>query len=336
MRIMIFITIVLGVITILGAFAGRISPDKSSLMTYIGLLLPFLLMLCALSALYWLARFRGWVWIPLIAICTNWVYLSSMIQIPFRKGDIAPKAGTLKIATYNVGHFSRDKSGLTARRTAYLMAKEQADIICFQEFNEFQELPYDSLNAIFNAWTYSVIPKAENGQNLLPLAVYSKYPIVDSGLIAFSYSANNSMWVDVRINNKVIRIFNNHLQTTNINQSKGSLKTGIFLYSMNDIVRARQAEIISELIKKSPHPVVVAGDFNATPSSYTYRTMKGDLKDGFRTAGYGWGYTFRYFKRLLRIDYILHSHSLEGSNYYSPDIDYGSDHNPVFMQMEVE
>ena len=331
----IIFTIALGFFTILGAFAGYVSPADSSIMTFLALVLPFLLLLCLVTCIYWAIRFCYWFWIPFVAILINWSYLNSMIQNPFRERAIPKTAETLKISTYNVGRFGKDNSGFTARRIAFSMADEQVDILCFQEFTEFKELPADSLNRIFSIWPYVVIPKTEDGSSILPLAVYSKYPIVDSGLITFPYTPNCSMWFDVRVNNKTLRIFNNHLQTTNVNQSRGKLETGIFLYSVNDIVRARQAETISALIKESPYPVLVAGDFNSPPSSYTYRTMKGDLEDGFRTAGHGFGYTYRYFKRILRIDYIFYSPDLVPINYYSPDWDYGSDHNPVIFETEI-
>ena len=334
-KILIILTTILGFFTILAAFAGSVSPATSSIMTFLALILPFLLILCIIAIVYWIIRFHYWAWIPVIAIAANWGYVSSMIQNPFRKRAIPKTEETLKIASYNVGRFGKDVSGFTTRRIAFAMAEEQIDVLCFQEFSEYKELPADSLSSILSMWPYVVIPKTEDGIDILPLAVYSHYPIVDSGLITFPYTANSSMWVDIRVNNKTLRIFNNHLQTTNVNQSRERLETGMFLYSVNDIVRARQAETIRALIDESPHPVLVAGDFNAPPSSYTYRTMKGNLEDGFRSAGHGFGYTYRYFKHVLRIDYIFYSPSLTAIDYYSPDWDYGSDHNPIVLEIEI-
>ena len=70
--------------------------------------------------------------------------------------------------------------------------------------------------------------------------------------------------------------------------------------------------------------------------SYTYHHLRKTLKDGFRTAGNGYMYTYRYAKRMLRIDYIFHSPSLKGIEYYSPDLDLCSDHNPVIMEVEIQ
>lgn len=92
--------------------------------------------------------------------------------------------------------------------------------------------------------------------------------------------------------------------------------------------RAEQADYIAEEIRRSPYPVVVCGDFNDTPASYTYHRMKGALTDGFRDAGKGYQYTFRQLKRIWRIDYIFYSDELKGISYDSPDTPY-SDHKMV-------
>ena len=99
--------------------------------------------------------------------------------------------------------------------------------------------------------------------------------------------------------------------------------------------RAVQADLLKQLIAASPYPTLVCGDFNSLPSSYVYHTVKGDkLQDGFQTSGHGYMYTFKYFKHLLRIDYILHSPELNSTDYFSPDLNY-SDHNPVVMRVKL-
>jgi endonuclease/exonuclease/phosphatase family metal-dependent hydrolase len=70
-------------------------------------------------------------------------------------------------------------------------------------------------------------------------------------------------------------------------------------------MRARQAEILREHIAASPHPVIVCGDFNDTPLSYSYRLMSKGLKDSFMEKGWGLGTTYAGALPALRIDYIL-------------------------------
>jgi endonuclease/exonuclease/phosphatase family metal-dependent hydrolase len=101
----------------------------------------------------------------------------------------------------------------------------------------------------------------------------------------------------------------------------------------NAVVRGQQAEYISTIVDDTHYPIVVCGDFNSLPSEYAYRKTKGDkLEDGFRMAGSGYMYTYRYLKHLLRIDYIFVPKEFKGYMYASPNLDY-SDHKPVIMAM---
>ena len=161
------------------------------------------------------------------------------------------------------------------------------------------------------------------------------------------------MGCDLDVYGQTGRVFNNHLQTTEVSQNKRRLERELakneltgreeavarqLLEGLNENFRKRaaQAKTLEQLIRTTPYPILVCGDFNSLPSSYTYSTVKGDnLQDGFQTCGHGYMYTFRYFKRLLRIDYIFHSKEFKGVDYYSPDLDLCSDHNPVVMEVKM-
>ena len=100
----------------------------------------------------------------------------------------------------------------------------------------------------------------------------------------------------------------------------------------NTVRRAGQAEQISSLINATEYPLIVCGDFNDPPGTFTYETLKNGLKDGFQTAGEGYGATYRGFHHLLRIDYLFHSTLLEGIKYKVIPYDM-SDHNPVYLEV---
>jgi endonuclease/exonuclease/phosphatase (EEP) superfamily protein YafD len=103
----------------------------------------------------------------------------------------------------------------------------------------------------------------------------------------------------------------------------------------NGVIRARQADRIRVMMDESSYPLIVCGDFNDTPASYTYRKIKGDLEDSFLAAGKGYGYTYRYLRKLLRIDYLFYSPGVfRATRYYSPDLEY-SDHKPVIVSLDV-
>lgn len=350
----ILLTLILGIITLLGSFAKYISPELSLLVSLAGLILPMLLIINFIVAVYWIARWRYWALIPIIAIACNWKYIACIYKIPQQSSTVL-KGDILTLASYNVCSFKYSGSDYikkTANSIAQYMQSQEVDILCLQECTLTKEQPLDSIKAIFSYWPYVYIPQSPKGKNLLQLAVFSKHPLGDKKLISFSGTSNCSLWCDVEINGKKLRIFNNHLQTTSYNQSKNNLKIrhgligliedeeAIFklsaIFDKNFKERVGQVHLIKELIDHSPHPMLVCGDFNSLPSSYSYHEIKGDiLKDGFRTCGHGYMYTYRRIKKLLRIDYILHTPDMQGLDYFSPELNY-SDHKPVLMRLIIK
>ena len=95
--------------------------------------------------------------------------------------------------------------------------------------------------------------------------------------------------------------------------------------------RSQQVNAVAEHIKKSPHPVIVCGDFNDSPVSYSYQTMRDNLKDAYIESGNGIGYTYRGKFPSYRIDYILYNPLLRSYDYQSPKIEL-SDHYPVICR----
>jgi endonuclease/exonuclease/phosphatase (EEP) superfamily protein YafD len=75
--------------------------------------------------------------------------------------------------------------------------------------------------------------------------------------------------------------------------------------SKNNKLRSVQADTIASIMAQSPYPVIVCGDFNDIPISYTYRRMSRMADDAFRKVGRGYSSTYRGFFDMLRIDYVL-------------------------------
>lgn len=332
-------------VTCAGAFSSYYHPAYHPVMAVIGLILPGLLILNLWLALYWGFRKKYWIWFPVIAVLANLNYLSSVIQ--YNK-DHNSGGYSLKVATFNVRVFNRETTGYTAKEIARYMNEENVDIISLQEFGWNTQFTKDSIYNAFRAYPYKTVP-VEDGKTRI--ALFSKYPIRSSYFIPFRDSENCGMWADVLINDTVIRVYNVHMQTTNLNSSRSKLAKSQRLDDINGEERAlsymkeslldnfgkraEQACLIRNLIDKSPYPVIVCGDFNDTPASFTYRKLKGSLKDSFIACGNGYGYTYRGMWRMFRIDYIFYSQHMRGTDYYSPQFKW-SDHNPVITRLEFD
>ena len=74
------------------------------------------------------------------------------------------------------------------------------------------------------------------------------------------------------------------------------------------MARQKQAKAIREHISDCPYPVILCGDFNDSPASFSYNKIMHGLKDSFRNSGKGTGTTYIGGNfPAYRIDYILHS-----------------------------
>ena len=343
-------TVAVVMLSIAGWGAGQADPCRWGSIALIGLALPVLLIADLVLGVFWALKKRWWGLLPLAALVLNGSFIFSCFRIP---ADSSEKPYDLKIGTYNVYGFRSERDlRFSVEHIAQVMQREGADVVCLQEFLTGHRYDADSIRKAFGYLPYSYIP--ENHGKPGAIALFSRFPITDSSFIPFPDTDNSSLWADISVKGHTIRIFNNHLQTTSISQSRAematlkkisagemspatekAMETVIGRLKNNFCRRAAQAEMVRAIIDTTKSPVVVCGDFNDTPASYVYRRMKQGLSDGFKTCGSGYGYTYRGFWRLLRIDYILHSPALEGVRYYSPSEPW-SDHNPVFMEISLD
>lgn len=338
------ISIIPAILAVGGFMASRLHPARYTELQWLGLFLPLILGINIVLALYWICRKKGWFIFPLLALLLNIPYFSGIIQWPFKRMD--PAARELNVATYNIQHGTGGGLPATSREFAGFMYDEKIDILCLQEFPDAGEARMNLIAEICGFLPhYTVL--SSSPQNM-PIALFSKYPILQSQVIVFPVeSKNTAMWADLDIDGQIIRIFNIHLQTTNLNQNRIGTPDNIDratsrvirlkdIMNENCVKRAVQADLVRIIMDDSPHPLIVCGDFNDTPASYAYGKIKGKLHDSFRSCGKGYGYTYKYLRKLLRIDYILYSPEMfRGVRYYSPELEY-SDHKPVIVSLDLD
>ncbi len=101
------------------------------------------------------------------------------------------------------------------------------------------------------------------------------------------------------------------------------------------IKRATQVEILHDSIEASPYPVLICGDFNDTPSSYSYRTMSDDLHDAYKISGRGLGQSYTGPFPSFRIDYIFHGNKIESTAYKTIHENL-SDHFPISCMVKIK
>lgn len=333
--------------------APYLNAGKFWFIAILGLVFPILFAVVFLFMIGGFIMQSRWSLLSLAAMILSWQQLSVAFAWHTKQPFLIAKApNNLRILSWNVSswdEYNKQSSGGTSYRHVMLeeVKNSHADILCFQEFFESKDTaafdpnisklqkmgyPYHYYTAS-DAWFHN----AEYG-----IVIFSKYPIVNTGIFDFKDPdyVQPIIYADIQVNNQTIRVFTIHLQSVrfgkeeyqSLNQIKHSEKDG-FKDSRTIVsklkkgyeARSQQADIVNDYVKKSPYPVILCGDFNDVPNSYTYFTVKGNMQDAFLKRGSGIGRTFRFISPTLRIDFIFADRKFTINQYHRITVPY-SDH----------
>ena len=251
--------------------------------------------------------------------------------------------------SYNVRLFNRYEGPGTESSEndiVGLVADIRPDIMCLQEY--FSGSDWVLLN---NRFATSMGEGIESHVKMIGtgrgrfygIATFSRFPIVNRGEIIHPDSPGLTIYTDLIIEQDTFRVFNNHLQSFRLRRMERSFVAEMLgsqdqrasellgiSASLRDafVKRAAQANVLRAFIDSSPFPVIVTGDFNDTPMSYSYRRIRKGLTDSFLKSGYGAGFTYKGNYPPNRIDYILHDNRLKSTSFSVIGVKY-SDHYPV-------
>ncbi len=356
-RILLLINILAAAALVASYFSVYVSPASAWLFAFISLAYPFLLLFNIFFIIWWLV-FRKWYFlISVFCIALGWNALRSTFQINLTSPPKIEDKNEIRVMTYNVRLFNyyqwtRDTSAW--QRIADYIKEVNPDMVCFQEFVTIPRSHHDliSLKQKMGRLLYSHVYYTDNipGKINFGIATFSKHPIINKKMIKFEKSINGSISSDIVIRGDTVRIINCHLQSIRLRKDYNDLIDSLlFNYSdrqLNEIKdismrlrqayirRANQVDILAGEIKASPYPVILCGDFNDTPVSYTYRTVSRNMNDAFTESGSGSGSTFRGKFPYGRIDYVLFSPDFTSVSYHTGKEQW-SDHYPVLVRLKL-
>jgi endonuclease/exonuclease/phosphatase family metal-dependent hydrolase len=327
--------------------APFVSPEKFTFIAFFGLAYPALLIINLAFAAYWLILLKGNFILSLLAILAGWFMLNNFIHFGFEDKKSDNKKG-IKILSYNVKllDFDNWNNNIPDNRTKILelIKNESADIVCLQEFYtiNYPNYHFNTLDTLLELlkpvfYHYGCSLYASRNQRFGLLTI-SKFPIVREGKVEIKTDGTNfCIYTDIKKNADTIRIYNMHLQSIHLEgifETLGlNLEKSFQLLNLAFSQRAPQADIIAEHIRKCNYSVIVCGDFNDTPSSYTYHKIKGKLKDAFIESGRGSGTTYAGNIPFQRIDYVFYPSTFH-SRAYKIIPDKYSDHYPISTVIE--
>ena len=325
-----------------------ISPAKFWPIAFFGLVFQVFLLINIFLLFFWIIVKKKIFIAHLVVLLMGIPYIGSFVQL--RGKPDAPGTNAVKVVSYNVHTFNAVFGENSSWDIADFINNENVDIVCLQEFFTFpdkQPKERDFIRLLDNLPYHHIFYNVAKKNSSFGLAIFSRFPIVGKGEFRFPNSSNAAVYVDIKVHGKTIRVYNNHLQSNSFNLSKtlsrfrqddkriDQLVNASSKIKAAFVKRAEQVDRISNHIKSSPHPTIVCGDFNDTPVSYTYQTMKGKLNDAFKKAGRGIPSTYRGFFPSFRIDYIFYHNSINAHRFEVLSNITLSDHYPISATLEL-
>ncbi|MCK9617474.1 MAG: endonuclease/exonuclease/phosphatase family protein [Lentimicrobiaceae bacterium] len=357
-KIFLFFNLIVIVLLLLSYTASWIPPDRWWAFSFLGIAYPVFFVINVVFVVIWLITSRKkYFLLSLFALLLGWNHIRSYVSFHSKTPEetISPR---LKIMSFNVRMFDlynwENQKNIYTRNSIFdLIKKKDPDILCIQEFfsDSDKKRNFNTLDTLVKLQRakYAHVDYFKNFNRLehWGMVTFSAYPIIKMDRFQFCNSENNYMiYTDILYMGDTLRVFNIHFESIRLGKEDllfvedvtgNTAEKQDITFGTKKIYwklkaafqkRAKQAREAVELIKKSPHPVLVCGDFNDTPSSYVYHQMTQQLNDAFVTSGNGLGKTYAGNIPSFRIDYILYDNHFNAYNFQIIKKKF-SDHFPV-------
>jgi len=340
---------------LLSAWSQRISPEIISWSNLMGLAFPVLLILNILWTFAWILQFNVRFLFSTIALIICWGEIQTYCPI----NDVtspaiynkAPRNLKFKLLSYNVMGWDTNKKINGHNESVDLINQMNADIVCIQESGYTTNKKYLTTKEIrrqLNQYPYIQDNKRQGG-----LVLFSKFPIIKSWYKRGHTTLRQTVFYTLKLGQDTLVVINNHLVSTGLNINNKITFDSIshLNHSENELVNAIEipkklakksqlrAQQIDELchevskLKKRYRYVILCGDLNDSPISYTHYRLHQLLRDAYVDKGRGPGITYNKNRLWVRIDHIMPCHHLETTNCKVIRQSKSSDHYPIFAKM---
>lgn len=325
--------------------SDRLNPADYPLLSVAGLTFPFFIICNLAFLIFWLIFYKRGTLIPFIGflLCYPSVRTYSPLNIT---GSVPEDA--LKVMSYNVANYGSPDIRPDSLNPIFRYIRDSgADIVCIQEGTMSEPL----VTYTGGAYPYrDSVMKAPSGTSLVLL---SKHPIAGKEHIEYPSATNASAAFKVVIGGDTVIVINNHFESTGLsleeraefrNMVKGNTGNDTIKEESKKLIaklgeanrrRAPQAEAVAEYIRRhKDKSIILCGDFNDNPISYTRRTLADGLTDCYVSTANGPGISYNHNAIFVRIDNIMCSaHWLPHNFKVDRSID-ASDHYPIYGWLE--
>lgn len=309
-----------------------VPPKSFGVLSVLSLAVPFLILVNIIFFTYWIIKLKKQLLLSFMVLLVGYLLFGSLYKFSTHK--VSDSANSLSIMNYNVRLFNIYNwisEEHVETKIATLIKTQSPDVLSLQEYHPHENIDLSNFKYKFEKLSGS---KTKYGQ-----AIFSQYPIVNSGSVDFPNTSNNAIFVDIVKVEDTIRIYNVHLESMRIDANVENLKTEDserLLKRMSSTFKMQQSqtELFLQHKNQCKYKVIISGDFNNTEFSYAYKNIKADLNDAFKDAGSGFGstYNFKFFP--IRIDFILTDKSFSTKTFATFKEEF-SDHYPIMANVSL-
>jgi endonuclease/exonuclease/phosphatase family metal-dependent hydrolase len=343
-RIILLLNLAVIAMTFMAYFAPNMNPSYTWIFSFFGLMFPIFVVFNFLFIVYWL--FRKWTrsWLSSATLIMGYNAVQGFIgfNTPHDQEDME----SIQVMNYNISNglfgYTKDKEEKKLKKDAFEAYLSEYDDVAVKLFQEVGDYAYEIIKETYPKHHIHYIQKGA--------IIVSRYPIIKKGEIDFGTKTNSCVWADIKLPDDTVRFYSYHLQSNQIsrdaeklsnqteldqNQAWYDIKGMLRKYKNKHIKRSKQVDKIVDHAIQAPHPVILGGDLNDPPQSYTYQAINKLGADAFRLRGSGIGTTYNGVIPLLRIDYLFVDSSINIADCKIIKNEY-SDHFPVLTTLAFE
>ena len=339
------------IVMLLVGYSDRLNPTDHPILSTVGMTFPFFLLANMAFLVFWLVFKCSRAWLPVVGFFLAYVPIN--IYIPLHTSQEVPD-GTIKLISYNVCSYGGNyKYENGFEKVLGYLNDQQPDIVCIQEdADTWRRYVFKEYSKTF-AYNDTLV-LANNELTLNALGIHTRFPIVKRERIAYSSLSNGSAAWWLKVDNDTLIVINNHfeschLSTQDRNQYRHIIKGEIPRDSLRtesqmllvklaeaNAKRAGQIRTVRKYVESHPgYPIVLCGDFNDNPISYSRHTMSTVLTDCFVATGRGVGLSYNQKAFSFRIDHVFCSEDIQPFNCQVDSEMDASDHYPILCWLKI-
>ena len=333
------------ILMLLTGYSSYVNPASFPLLSTMGIAFPMMLLANLAFLIFWLLFKWRRIWIPVAGYALAYVPIN--IYMPLHLRQDVPD-GAIKVVSYNVCHYGGNYKYENGFETVFdYLQQQNADIVCIEEdVDTWRRYVFQKYRKLYE-YNDTMLIYCPNG-DVNGLGIHTKFPILRRERIEYKSIGNGSVAYYLQTGDDTLLVVINHLETIHMDTDDRNRYTQILKGDMErkeaedeskaivkklgyaNTIRAEQARAVHQYVEDHrQYPIIVCGDFNDTPISYTHQTIAKGLTDCFRESGAGVGLSYNRKGFPVRIDHFFCSSHFEPYNCHVDNKIDASDHYPM-------